>query len=215
MRNELLVFATSDHPLYKTLSDLDFLNHKDRDLTQVKYIFDFSLEKSDKKKEILTKISTDFNLPIFCDLGTVNGDEFLKEFPKIEGTFAASFYSPTHTIEAFAKSDSTFLVMESFFTHLHLKLMRVNSPGFGFVFPRILSMIINEAYFALDEYLATEKNINTAMKFGVNYPLGPFDWVQKMGAKSVCYLLEELYASTKDGRYIPAKGLQEAKEKAL
>jgi 3-hydroxybutyryl-CoA dehydrogenase len=213
MRNDILVFATTDHPLYKTLSDLDFLNHEKIDREKLKYIFDFSLERSEDKKARYNKILKNYSLPFFCDLSTVNGEEFLKEFPNIQGGFAASFYSPNHTIEAFANTDENFLVMESLFTQIHLKLERVKSPGFGFVFPRIVSMIINEAYFALDEYLATENNIDIAMKFGVNYPLGPFEWSRKIGAKSVLYLLEELFTSTQDGRYLPAKGLTEAKER--
>ena len=209
MRNELLVFASVDHPLYKVLLDLGFLNSKNVDFTKVKYIFDFSLEKSEAKKARFNKILKEHPLPFFCDLSTVNGDEFISEFPNISGAFAGSFYSPTQTIEAFSKTDSDFLIMESLFTQIHLKLMRVKSPGFGFVFPRVISMIINEAYFALDEYLATETNIDTAMKFGVNYPLGPFEWADKIGSKNVLYLLEELYKATQDGRYLPAKGLKE------
>lgn len=209
MRNEVLVFASPDHPLYKPLLELGFLNHEKMDKAQLKYLFDFSVERSSEKKERLLKLSSNYSLPLFCDLSTVNGEDFLEQFPNISGAFAASFYSPTHTLEAFAKTDENFLVMESLFTQIHLKLMRVNSPGFGFVFPRVLSMIINEAYFSLDEYLATEKNIDLAMKFGVNYPLGPFEWVQKMGPKSVVYLLDELFEATQDGRYITAKGLKD------
>jgi 3-hydroxybutyryl-CoA dehydrogenase len=167
------------------------------------------LEKSEIKKARFKNLFKEISLPIFCDLTTVNGENFLNDFPQIEGCHASSFYSPTLTIEAFAKSDSSFLIMESFFNYIHLKLFRVKGPGFGFVFPRIVSMIINEAFFALDEYLATEKNIDVAMKYGVNYPIGPFEWVEKMGPKSTVYLLEELYNSTQDGRYLAAKGLKE------
>ncbi len=206
MINEALVFSSPDHPLYPALKDLGILNNLS---TGVKYIFDFSLERSEEKKIRLKKISEDYSCPIFCDLSTVDGDKFLKEFPKIEGAFAGAFYSPNHTLEAFSKNDTSFVVMESFFNCLHLKLMRVKAPGFGFVFPRILSMIFNEAHYAQDEYLATEKNIDVAMKFGVNYPLGPFEWMDKMGPKSVVYLLEELFNSTQDGRYLVAKGLKE------
>jgi 3-hydroxybutyryl-CoA dehydrogenase len=209
MIDEVLVFATADHPLYKSLNDLDLLNYEKLDKSKLKYIFDFSLEKSEIKKDRFENLFKEYSLPLFCDLSTVNGDKFLEDFPNIEGAFAASFYSPIKTIEAFSKSDATFVVMESFFNFLHLKLLRVKGPGFGFVFPRTVSMIINEAHFALDEYLATENNIDVAMKYGVNYPLGPFEWVDKIGEKSVIYLLEELFNSTQDGRYIVSKALKE------
>ena len=42
-------------------------------------------------------------------------------------------------------------------------------------------MIINEAFLALQEGVSTKEEINTAMKLGTNYPLGPFEWVEKIG----------------------------------
>ena len=41
------------------------------------------------------------------------------------------------------------------------------------------------------------------MKFGVNYPCGPFEWISKSGPSWVLYLLDELYDVTRDPRYRP------------
>ena len=72
----------------------------------------------------------------------------------------------------------------------------------GFVAPRVISMIINEAYFALEENVSTKEEIDTAMKLGTNYPYGPFEWAKKIGLKNVVRLLTELSLSEK--RYQPA-----------
>jgi len=72
----------------------------------------------------------------------------------------------------------------------------------GFVSSRILSMIINEAYFALEEGVSTKSEIDTAMKLGTNYPKGPFEWSKEIGLKKVHELLEVL--SKDDPRYTPA-----------
>lgn len=77
----------------------------------------------------------------------------------------------------------------------------------GFITPRIIAMIINEAYMAKAEDVSTEKEIDTAMKLGTNYPYGPFEWAQKIGTKNILALLEKL--AEKDDRYIPAEGLKE------
>ena len=71
----------------------------------------------------------------------------------------------------------------------------------GFHYPRVISMIINEAYFALDDNLATAESIDLAMKSGVNYPLGPIEWGQKIGLKHIINLLSEYLAITEDPRY--------------
>ena len=76
----------------------------------------------------------------------------------------------------------------------------------GMIAPRIISMIINEAYFALDEKLSTKEEIDTAIKLGVNYPYGPFEWYDKIGIKNIHFLLQKL--SVDDKRYLPAPLLQ-------
>lgn len=62
----------------------------------------------------------------------------------------------------------------------------------GLVAPRILSRIINEAYFALAEKVSDTAEIDTAMKLGTNYPLGPFEWAQKIGHQNIYQLLQKL-----------------------
>jgi 3-hydroxybutyryl-CoA dehydrogenase len=75
----------------------------------------------------------------------------------------------------------------------------------GFVSARVISMIINEAYYALEEGISSKASIDTAMKTGTNYPYGPFEWAQKIGTRNVHQLLTEL--SKTDLRYQPAASL--------
>ena len=75
----------------------------------------------------------------------------------------------------------------------------------GLVTPRVICMIINEAYYAVQEGTASRGDIDLAMKLGTNYPFGPFEWCERIGLKNVYELLEAIYDDTKDERYkIPA-----------
>lgn len=65
----------------------------------------------------------------------------------------------------------------------------------GFVSARVIAMIINEAYFALEEAVSTKAEIDIAMKLGTNYPYGPFEWCEKIGIKRVYELLLQLSAN--------------------
>jgi 3-hydroxybutyryl-CoA dehydrogenase len=73
----------------------------------------------------------------------------------------------------------------------------------GFVSARVICMIINEAYFALEENVSTKEEIDIAMKLGTNYPYGPFEWAKKIGLKKIAGLLSELSKSEK--RYHPSQ----------
>ena len=71
----------------------------------------------------------------------------------------------------------------------------------GLVTPRVLGMIINEAFYTCQEGTATKADIDLAMKLGTNYPFGPFEWSGKIGLGQVYHLLEAVYADTRDERY--------------
>ncbi|HNP17881.1 MAG TPA: 3-hydroxyacyl-CoA dehydrogenase family protein [Fulvivirga sp.] len=71
----------------------------------------------------------------------------------------------------------------------------------GMVTPRIILMIINEAYYTVQEGTASKEDIDQGMKLGTNYPFGPFEWSKKIGLQHVYETLEAIYEDTKDERY--------------
>ncbi|HEV8507692.1 MAG TPA: 3-hydroxyacyl-CoA dehydrogenase family protein [Chitinophagaceae bacterium] len=73
----------------------------------------------------------------------------------------------------------------------------------GFITARVISMIVNEAWFALEEGISTKEEIDTAMKLGTNYPYGPFEWGNQIGLKNIYGLLDHL--NTTSDRYRPAE----------
>ena len=72
------------------------------------------------------------------------------------------------------------------------------------MFPRILSLIINEAARSLDEGIATAEEIDVALRLGTNYPQGPLRWADEIGLDEVLAVLEGLQEETGDDRYRPA-----------
>lgn len=87
-------------------------------------------------------------------------------------------------------------------------LKSVTSPDVpGMISARIIAMIINEAFFALEEGVSTKAEIDTAMKLGTNYPFGPFEWSEKIGLTRICHLLETIALS--DARYQPAPAMKQ------
>lgn len=72
----------------------------------------------------------------------------------------------------------------------------------GLLTPRIISQIINEAHFALEDGISSKQEIDMAMKLGTNYPYGPFEWTEKIGKEKIYSLLAKL--SESDPRYLPS-----------
>lgn len=77
----------------------------------------------------------------------------------------------------------------------------------GMITARILAMIINEAYYTWGSGVSSREEIDIAMKLGTNYPMGPFEWGNKIGLKRVYELLKELGRT--DDRYTIAPALEQ------
>jgi len=73
----------------------------------------------------------------------------------------------------------------------------------GFAVNRILMPMINEAFFALQEGLATAKDIDQAMKLGCNFPMGPLELADFVGV-DVCFMVcEVLHRDLGEDKYRP------------
>ncbi len=71
----------------------------------------------------------------------------------------------------------------------------------GMVSARIICMIINEAYFTLQEGTANRADIDKGMKLGTAYPHGPFEWCNKIGINNVYEIINAMALDTHDERY--------------
>jgi 3-hydroxybutyryl-CoA dehydrogenase len=91
---------------------------------------------------------------------------------------------------------------EALFKTLNLTPLWIKDTP-GMVLPRIYAMIANEAAFVLQENVATAKDIDTAMRLGTNYPMGPLAWADQVGVDVVLGILENLWTTYKDERYRP------------
>ena len=65
----------------------------------------------------------------------------------------------------------------------------------GFITSRINAMIGNEAFYMLQEGVASAQDIDKALKLGLNHPMGPFEMVDLVGLDTRLHILEYLHKS--------------------
>ncbi|TDA68271.1 MAG: 3-hydroxybutyryl-CoA dehydrogenase [Clostridia bacterium] len=73
----------------------------------------------------------------------------------------------------------------------------------GFIVTRILAPMINEAFYALMEGVATAEDIDTAMKLGTNFPMGPLQLADFMGLDTTLAAIRTLNREFADSKYRP------------
>jgi len=78
----------------------------------------------------------------------------------------------------------------------------------GLVVMRTMAMLANEGFEAVLQGVADAGDIDAAMRYDVNYPLGPIEWARKIGLDRVLSVLDNIYALTGDPRYRASLGLR-------
>lgn len=76
-----------------------------------------------------------------------------------------------------------------------------------YIVARIVAALIVQGHLAHERGVASAADIDTAMKYGVNYPSGPFEWTNTIGADNVTALLDVLNANVHDRRFAPPESL--------
>jgi 3-hydroxybutyryl-CoA dehydrogenase len=78
----------------------------------------------------------------------------------------------------------------------------------GLVVARTVAMLINEATDAVLQGVCTPEGADAAMKLGVNYPAGPFEWLQAWSRAGVIAVLQALDAQYRGERFRVSPWLQ-------
>jgi len=82
-----------------------------------------------------------------------------------------------------------------------------NSPGY--VVNRLLLPQINEAILLLEEGIASKEDIDSAVKLGLNHPMGPFQLADFIGLDICLSILNTLFISYNEPKYQPTQILQD------
>jgi 3-hydroxybutyryl-CoA dehydrogenase len=85
----------------------------------------------------------------------------------------------------------------------------------GFIVNALLFPYLNNAVRMLDHGTASMQDIDTAMKGGCNFPLGPFQLLDLVGLDTSVSILDALYAEFKDPNYTPVPSLRRMVEAGL
>ncbi len=82
------------------------------------------------------------------------------------------------------------------------------------ILERVISCLVNEASFAVEEGVAEPDDVDTAMKLGLNHPRGPFEWKDELTAGRVVATLDTLAEGAANEheaeRYLVAGALRES-----
>jgi 3-hydroxybutyryl-CoA dehydrogenase len=195
-QESLLKFGDTHH--YTVLTHYDTLPPH---LLTCDLVLDFIV--AEQPHQLATYANT--RRPVFINTVTQSLDAFMSQ-SNFQGPVCIVGFNGMHTLLnrpllelALGKAEDESIVAD-ICGQLQTKYVLVEDRV-GLVTPRVICMIINEAYYTAMEGTASKEAIDLAMKLGTNYPYGPFEWCARIGIRQVYELLEAVYADTKDERY--------------
>jgi 3-hydroxybutyryl-CoA dehydrogenase len=123
------------------------------------------------------------------------------------------FFNPVHkmklleVVRALETDDETITAAAEVGRRMGKEVVVIKeSPGF--ITSRVNAMIGNEAFYMLQEGIASAADIDKALKLGLNHPMGPFELVDLVGLDTRLHILEYLH-KTLGEKYRPAPLLVE------
>ncbi|HTT16507.1 MAG TPA: 3-hydroxyacyl-CoA dehydrogenase NAD-binding domain-containing protein [Thermoplasmata archaeon] len=173
-------------------------------------------EREEVKRPVLEAL--DAVLPEHATIGTntssLSVTRLARGLRHVKRTLATHFFNPPYTlplVEVSGGVDTSEEVVQETIDFLQglrnhrsplVPIRTKESPAF--VVNRLLIPVLNEACFALDEHVATAREIDLAMKAGAGLPMGPFELGDLIGLDVALEVAETLQREFGDPKYRPA-----------
>ena len=114
----------------------------------------------------------------------------------------ATAMSLVEIVAPLTASEATITAVTDFATACGKEPVRVKDQA-GFIVNALLFPYLNNAIRLLEQGVATKEGIDTAMKGGCGFPMGPFALLDLVGLDTSLAILEALYLEFADPNYAP------------
>ncbi|HAM80854.1 3-hydroxyacyl-CoA dehydrogenase [Ornithinibacillus bavariensis] len=172
-------------------------------------------EKRDLKKHVLETVDTYAakDIVIASNTSTISPTELGSYTKRSEKVAAMHFFNPVHRmrlveiVKGLETSSETVTIIREVAERMGKETVEVNEFP-GFVTSRISAMVGNEAFYMLQEGVATAEDIDKAIKLGLNYPMGPLELGDLVGLDTRLNNLKYLH-ETLGEKFRPAPLLEQ------
>ncbi|HWP97488.1 MAG TPA: 3-hydroxyacyl-CoA dehydrogenase NAD-binding domain-containing protein [Syntrophomonadaceae bacterium] len=181
------------------------------ELKDVDFVIEGVFENMDVKKDIYTKLDALMapEVIIATNTSSLSITEIAAITKRPDKVVGMHFFNPANVmklvevIPALQTSEETVQIVTALSLEIGKTPVKVKE-GPGFVVNRILVPTINEGCAILYEGLATAADIDTAMKLGAGWPMGPLTLCDLVGGDIALAVMNTLYAETGDPKYRPS-----------
>lgn len=180
---------------------LDFVTDLSAALSGVDMVIEAVPERMDLKLSVFQEVErhAPADAVVASNTSALSITEISSALTRAQRVAGMHFFNPVHKMKlvevvcALETAPETMDVIEEVAKQMGKETVRIKeSPGF--VTSRVNAMIGNEAFYMLQQGIASARDIDKALKLGLNHPMGPFELVDLVGLDTRLSVLEFLHA---------------------
>jgi 3-hydroxybutyryl-CoA dehydrogenase len=184
-----------------TRARLDFFTDLSAALSGIEMVIEAVPEQMDLKLSVLREVErhAPAEAIVASNTSALSVTEISSVLTQPQRVAGMHFFNPVHKMKlvevvcALETAPETMDLIEEVAKRMGKETVRIKeSPGF--VTSRVNAMIGNEAFYMLQEGIASARDIDKALKLGLNHPMGPFELVDLVGLDTRLSVLKFLHA---------------------
>ncbi|NMB35164.1 MAG: 3-hydroxyacyl-CoA dehydrogenase family protein [Firmicutes bacterium] len=187
-----------------------------RDFSDVDLVIEVVIEDLDLKKKIFGELDTICKPEAFLASNTSSMPITLLAgaTKRPERVAGMHFFNPpplmklVEVIRGYFTSDETIEVVSAVAKKMGKTTVEVKKDSPGFIVNRVMMAHYLESIRLVEEGVASPEDIDTAVKLGLNYPMGPFELHDFAGIDIGYFVAEYFYEEFKDARWNPPQSLK-------
>lgn len=188
----------------KTTTDL-------KDLKDVDFVIEAVLEDMELKKSVFKELDevTRDDVILATNTSSMSITEIAAATKRPERVAGFHFFNPAQImklveiVRGFNTSDETVDRLKAIAEQLNKEYVVVNKDTPGFIVNRVMIPHFIESIRLLEEGVASAEDIDKAVKFGLNYPMGPFELQDYAGVDIGYHVMEYFRKEFDDTRFAP------------
>ncbi|MBD8005517.1 3-hydroxyacyl-CoA dehydrogenase family protein [Bacillus norwichensis] len=181
------------------------------DLKEADVVIEAVIEDMELKKEVFSQLDEIVGEEVILATNTssMSITEIASATKRPERVAGMHFFNPAQlmklveVVRGYGTSDETVEKLKALSGRLNKEVVEVKKDSPGFIVNRIMIPQFIEAIRLLEEGVATAEDIDKAVKFGLNYPMGPFELQDYAGVDIGFYVMEYFEKEFNDARFAP------------
>ncbi|MCB0217731.1 MAG: 3-hydroxybutyryl-CoA dehydrogenase [Caldilineae bacterium] len=179
------------------------------DLSDCDLVIEAVVESLEVKRQLFARLDeiTEDHAILASNTSSISITKLAAATDRPEQVIGAHFFNPVpvmpllEIVRGMQTSEACFETLRAFGAALGKQIVVALKDNPGFIVNLLFVPYGLDAIRGLEQGVATKEDFDTAMRLGMNHPMGPFELMDFVGLDTMLFIADAMYAETLDPRY--------------